>query len=81
MVELSQLLRCRYSGDTMPAINLIRLGIGTNLLIHEASYPSGEEDIASARGHSTLGQALLVGREYVSPPSAMSNQKKLKICL
>ncbi|KAF7759808.1 hypothetical protein Agabi119p4_11503 [Agaricus bisporus var. burnettii] len=52
-----------YSGDTRPTINLVKLGYGTDLLIHEASLKKGAEELALKRGHSTITQAIHVGHD------------------
>jgi ribonuclease Z len=50
--------------------------MGTDLLIHEASYQHGEEVLASERAHSTIGQAINIGREYVSPSLGLYKKAK-----
>lgn len=51
-----------YSGDTMPCDNLVRAGQNATLLIHEATLEDDKPDMALAKGHSTFGQAIEVGR-------------------
>jgi len=51
-----------FSGDTMPADTLIERGRGADLLIHECSFEDGLEDQARFKRHSTMGQAVDVGR-------------------
>lgn len=45
-----------YSGDTMPSRNLIELGRGSDLLIHEATMEDGMEEDAKKKAHSTTSQ-------------------------
>lgn len=60
-----------YTGDTKPSRSLVSLARGCDLLIHEASYNPGEEQVAVADGHSTTRQALEVaasaGAKYLMP--------------
>jgi ribonuclease BN (tRNA processing enzyme) len=53
----------RFSGDTVPSDNLIQAGKGVSVLIHEASLSDEEEELAVAKQHSTVGQAIDVGRQ------------------
>ncbi|MDQ7858057.1 MAG: MBL fold metallo-hydrolase [Armatimonadota bacterium] len=50
-------LRVTYSTDTRPLDALAAFGASSDLFVHEATYASGEEDLAGAGGHSTAGQA------------------------
>jgi len=52
-----------YTGDTAPNTRLIDFSRGTDILLHEATLESGEEDIALETGHSTVRQAIEVGLE------------------
>ena len=52
----------RFSGDAIPSDNLIQAGRGVSVLIHEASLSDDEEELAVAKQHSTVGQAIDVGR-------------------
>lgn len=47
-----------YSGDTSPNIELEKLIIPCDVLIHEATYPDGMEDLALERNHTTITQAV-----------------------
>ncbi|WGI17249.1 MBL fold metallo-hydrolase [Methanonatronarchaeum sp. AMET-Sl] len=47
-----------YSGDTKPCENLNKLAQNTELLIHEATFPTGEEKKAHKTGHSTVTDAI-----------------------
>ncbi|KAF8316635.1 Metallo-hydrolase/oxidoreductase [Clavulina sp. PMI_390] len=51
-----------FSGDTVPCDSLVEAGKDVTLLIHEASLSNDELDLAVAKQHSTIGQALDVGR-------------------
>ncbi|KAN0065944.1 hypothetical protein ACQY0O_001078 [Thecaphora frezii] len=51
-----------YSGDTRPCASLIAAGRDVSLLIHEASLEDGQLAMAKAKGHSTFGEAVDVGR-------------------
>ncbi|RXG59150.1 Zinc phosphodiesterase ELAC protein 2 [Armadillidium vulgare] len=52
-----------YSGDTMPSSNLVKIGRNCDLLIHEATLEDGLEKKAALKRHSTLSQAIKVGKE------------------
>lgn len=52
-----------FSGDTMPCEALVQAGRGATLLIHEATMQDDEQELAQAKGHSTIGQALDVAAE------------------
>ena len=52
-----------YSGDTAPSRSVVDLARGAYLLVHEASYPAGDEEKAHGDGHSTARDAGLVARE------------------
>ncbi|KAJ7780273.1 hypothetical protein DFH07DRAFT_794449 [Mycena maculata] len=51
-----------FSGDTLPTQSLVRGGWGASLLIHEATMGDGEEAMARAKAHSTVGQAIDTAR-------------------
>ncbi|TIB94212.1 hypothetical protein E3Q19_00555 [Wallemia mellicola] len=51
-----------YSGDTMPCDSLVEAGKDATLLIHEATMEDGLEETAKAKGHSTIGQAIDIGK-------------------
>lgn len=52
----------RFSGDTMPAYNLVSVGRNATLLIHEATMADDQAELAKQKYHSTIGQALDIGR-------------------
>jgi len=49
-----------FSGDTMPCQALVHAGRGATVLIHEATMQDDEAELAAAKGHSTIGQALQI---------------------
>lgn len=51
-----------YSGDTRPCHQLVSAGRDAALLIHEATFDDSMEEDAERKRHSTVGQALDVGR-------------------
>ncbi|KAK7062530.1 hypothetical protein VNI00_000018 [Paramarasmius palmivorus] len=51
-----------FSGDTMPADSLVYASQGATLLIHEATMADNQEELALKKAHSTLGQALEIGK-------------------
>ena len=57
---------CRFSGDTQPTEALAEVGKGANLLIHEATMADDQAELAEMKAHSTVGQAIDIGRKYVS---------------
>lgn len=50
-------LKIAYVSDTSPCDGALQLAKNADLLIHEATYPAGEERKAHQRGHSTAGDA------------------------
>lgn len=51
-----------YSGDTRPVNFFARLGLGSDLLIHEATHEDDLAKEAKAKRHSTVSEALKIGR-------------------
>ncbi|MEM0120072.1 MAG: ribonuclease Z [Thermoprotei archaeon] len=47
-----------YSGDTRPCDRVLELGRGSDIFIHEATFPDENLDDAKAGGHSTISEAL-----------------------
>ncbi|WFD43553.1 ribonuclease Z [Malassezia psittaci] len=47
-----------FSGDTMPCPALVQAGNRATVLIHEATMQDDQQDLAKAKGHSTVGQAI-----------------------
>lgn len=52
-----------YSGDTMPSDSLIELGMGSDLLIHEATMEDELANEAVIKMHSTTSQAIEIGQK------------------
>ncbi|CAL4134523.1 unnamed protein product, partial [Meganyctiphanes norvegica] len=52
-----------YSGDTMPCQKLVKIGHDCDLLIHEATMEDELEEDAKIKTHSTISQAIQVGKE------------------
>jgi ribonuclease Z len=52
-----------YSGDTLPCEELVKLGLNSNLLIHEATMEDGMEAEAFGKMHSTFSQAVQIGKD------------------
>ena len=55
----------RFSGDTQPTQNLINAGLNATVLIHEATMAEEELELAQQKGHSTVRQAIDVGKRFV----------------
>ncbi|MCE7737685.1 MAG: ribonuclease Z [Candidatus Heimdallarchaeota archaeon] len=51
-----------YSGDTAPNTDFESKLDPCDLLIHEATYPDGMEELAEERGHSTISQAVNIAK-------------------
>lgn len=51
-----------YSGDTKPCETFIEAAQNSTILIHEATLEDEKPDVAEAKGHSTFGQAISVGK-------------------
>ena len=62
---ISKLLVCRFSGDTRPTQNLVDAGPKATVLIHEATMADEELELAQTKGHSTVRQAIDVGKRFV----------------
>ena len=56
---------CRFSGDTQPTQNLVRASPKATVLIHEATMEDEQLELAQMKAHSTVGQAINVGKELV----------------
>ncbi|KAK0738614.1 hypothetical protein B0T18DRAFT_441288 [Schizothecium vesticola] len=56
-------LRVAYSGDCRPSDAFAALGRGADLLIHECTFDSELQAEAVAKNHSTMAEALDVGRK------------------
>ncbi|KAG8216533.1 hypothetical protein J3R82DRAFT_6675 [Butyriboletus roseoflavus] len=51
-----------YSGDTIPTQKLVQAGENATLLIHESTMADDQAEMAAAKMHSTVGQAIEIGR-------------------
>lgn len=47
----------------MPTDTLVYAAKNATVLIHEATMGDDQEDMAKRKGHSTIGQALEVGKK------------------
>ena len=56
-------LRVAYCTDTSPCPGALELARDADLLIHEATYPAGEEKLAKKRGHSSAADAARCAKE------------------
>ncbi|KAK3322616.1 hypothetical protein B0H66DRAFT_554838 [Apodospora peruviana] len=56
-------LKIAYSGDCRPSHRFANLGRGAHLLIHEATFDSELSGDALAKRHSTVAEALDIGRQ------------------
>ncbi|KAI9458853.1 hypothetical protein BJY52DRAFT_1267524 [Lactarius psammicola] len=54
--------RLVFSGDTMPSDALAQAGDSATLLIHEATMGDDQEEMARAKAHSTISQAIDVAK-------------------
>ena len=63
MNRIDTTLKYVYSGDTKPCEHLIKAGKDATVLIHEATFEDGMEKEAKKKRHSTVSQALEVGRK------------------
>jgi ribonuclease Z len=47
----------------MPSESLAQAGEGASLLIHEATFGNDQEELARAKAHSTINQAINVAKQ------------------
>lgn len=52
-----------FSGDCRPSKSFCEIGRGSTVLIHEATFQDDMQGSAIAKRHSTVGEALEVGRQ------------------
>ncbi|KFA69982.1 hypothetical protein S40285_02015 [Stachybotrys chlorohalonatus IBT 40285] len=62
-LELTSGLRIAYSGDCRPSADFARECRGAHLLVHECTFGDDMADLALAKKHSTMGEALHVARQ------------------
>ncbi|KAI1822707.1 hypothetical protein F4861DRAFT_540754 [Xylaria intraflava] len=55
-------LKIAYSGDCRPSDKFVRIGKGATVLIHEATFEDELQGDAIAKKHSTISEAIDVGR-------------------
>jgi len=55
--------RVAYSGDCRPSYRFAMAAKHANILIHEATFEDGMEEEAVFKRHSTIGEAIMVGRD------------------
>ena len=63
VVIRTELWKIAYSGDTMPTEDLVDIGKNCDLLIHEATHQSSLLNDATAKRHSTVGQAIEISEK------------------
>ena len=56
-------LRVAYSGDCRPCGTFARMAKGADLMIHECTFGDDLRDDAVVKKHSTLSEALAIGRD------------------
>uniref|UniRef100_A0A8R1DHN0 ribonuclease Z n=1 Tax=Caenorhabditis japonica TaxID=281687 RepID=A0A8R1DHN0_CAEJA len=54
--------RIVFSGDTKPCDLLVEEGVNADVLVHESTFEDGHEADAMRKRHSTMGQAVDVGK-------------------
>lgn len=55
-------IKITYSGDTIPCDDLVTIGQNSDVLIHEATMEDNLEKEAGIKMHSTISQAIDIGR-------------------
>lgn len=58
----SETVKITYSGDTLPSDDLVHIGQNSDVLIHEATMEDDLEKEARIKMHSTVSQAIEIGR-------------------
>jgi ribonuclease Z len=59
-------VKITYSGDTLPCDELVNIGRESDILIHEATMEDDLAKEARIKMHSTVGQAIDIGRRMNS---------------
>ncbi|XP_047517467.1 ribonuclease Z, mitochondrial isoform X3 [Pieris napi] len=62
-VQVDEKHKVTYSGDTIPCEELVKIGMNSTLLIHEATMEDELADEARTKMHSTTSQAIEIGRK------------------
>lgn len=62
----SETVKITYSGDTLPCDDLVAIGQNSDVLIHEATMEDNLEKEARIKMHSTISQAIDIGRRMNS---------------
>ncbi len=62
LIDEGQVYKISYSGDCRPSQDFAKIGINSDLLIHEATFDDDMKDEAIAKKHSTIGEALEIGQ-------------------
>jgi ribonuclease Z len=52
-----------YSGDTKPCPEMVQFALQADVLIHESTFESSQEDKALKTGHSTTTHAAMIAKE------------------
>ncbi|MCJ1466390.1 hypothetical protein MMC07_005009 [Pseudocyphellaria aurata] len=52
-----------YSGDCRPSSRFAEIGKGSTVLLHEATFEDERQDDALAKKHSTISEAIAVGKK------------------
>ncbi|RFU31001.1 hypothetical protein B7463_g5327, partial [Scytalidium lignicola] len=63
VLEFPNGFKVAYSGDCRPSKTFARMGLGTSLLIHEATFDDELCGDAIAKKHSTTAEALDIGKQ------------------
>ena len=63
VVDSSSFGRVAYSGDCRPSDPLAAAAKGSDMLIHEATFEDDLKEEAVIKKHSTVSEALLVGKK------------------
>ena len=63
IIHQGSAFKLTYSGDTRPCKLLFERGIYSNILVHEATFDDDLQSEAIEKRHSTISEAISVGRE------------------
>ena len=62
-----------YSGDTLPNSKFVDIGKDCDILIHEATHQSTLAEDAAKKKHSTVGQAIEIGKQMNARYTALTH--------